>query len=110
MPRSSAAQWRADWTAERCRQALAGSAHLDRLGYRKLGQMLEHRLVMELQLGRALLPDESVHHINGLRSDNRLENLELWSRSHPAGQRVADKVRWARQILALYEEAGPWAT
>jgi len=58
---------------------------------------------MEQHLGRALLPEESVHHINGVRHDNRLENLELWSSSHPAGQRVSDKVAWAREILALYE-------
>jgi len=63
----------------------------------------EHVWVMEQHLGRALLPEESVHHINGVRHDNRLENLELWSSSHPAGQRVSDKVAWAREILALYE-------
>ena len=34
--------------------------------------------------------------------ENGRENLELWSSSQPAGQRVADKVRWAREILALY--------
>ncbi len=62
----------------------------------------EHRLVMEQHLGRRLLPQETVHHINGVRTDNRLENLELWSSAQPHGQRIRDKVHWAREILLLY--------
>lgn len=95
--------------------ALANAARKNKSGYvqvwvgvgaagaDKSGNILEHRKVMQDELGRALLPHENVHHINGIRDDNRLGNLELWSQSQPSGQRVADKIRWAKDFLALYE-------
>jgi len=65
-------------------------------------QVAEHRIIMEQSIGRELRQDENVHHINGVRDANRIENLELWITSQPSGQRVEDVVAWARQILVIY--------
>jgi hypothetical protein len=53
-------------------------------------------------LGRPLYSDENVHHKNGVRDDNRIENLELWSTLQPAGQRVTDKLQWAFEFAGRY--------
>lgn len=70
----------------------------------KDGRILEHVFVMSEVLGRALYSRENVHHKNGVRSDNRPENLELWVKHQPAGQRPEDLVAWAREILERYDK------
>lgn len=66
------------------------------------GWIEEHRLRMMEKLGRPLTEGENVHHKNGVRDDNRLRNLELWSTSQPPGASVDHKIRWAIDFLALH--------
>jgi hypothetical protein len=67
-------------------------------------EMLEHRWVMEQHLGRPLYQDETVHHISGDKTDNRLENLQLFATNHGPGQRVPDIIAWCISMFRRYPE------
>lgn len=103
------------------RKGTMSKGYIDKDGYRlislpwehknisnanKQGWILEHRLVMAQHLGRNLLPQEIVHHLNGVKNDNRIENLTLVTRSEhvhlgvPYIQRVQDLERTVKVLEA----------
>jgi len=64
---------------------------------------LQHREVYEKHYGIKLGPYQNIHHINGDRKDNRIENLELWDTSQPSGQRIEDKILYYDKLVKEYE-------
>lgn len=94
-----------------------GTGSMAAFGYRRIKVLNEtgqktrwkfvHRKVMEDHIGRPLLSHETVHHLDGDRQNNNLENLELWSSRHGPGQRVSDKIDFAKSILTEYGVSHP---
>lgn len=90
-----------------------GEGNINWAGYKRIvihghpnsntkGRVLEHVVIMGNHIGRPIQKGETIHHKNGDRLDNRIENLELWDHLHPPGQRVEDKIAFYKEYLERY--------
>lgn len=52
-----------------------------------------HSVIMEIHIGRKLKKDEIVHHVNGVKTDNRIENLEIMTRSEHAKHHAMESLK-----------------
>lgn len=96
------------YCSRECGYAAQRTGFLDKNGYRVITiggkQVMEHRHVMELHLGIKLPAGSTIHHKNGLRTDNRVENLEYWDHRHGKGQRLDDKIKHAIDLLREFPD------
>lgn len=85
-----------------------GGRTVDKSGYVRIRvdgrYVLEHRHIMETIIGRSLLPTETVHHRDGIRSNNSPANLELWVGRHGRNQRWED---WAKSFILAFVRNNP---
>jgi hypothetical protein len=66
--------------------------------------ILEHRYVYEQHYGITLTKNQTIHHKNGDRLNNHIDNLELWDTSQPKGQRVEDKIKFYFELVEQYKD------
>ena len=87
-----------------------GYGKIDKNGYRSVyvkehkKYILEHRYIYEKHYGVNLESNQNIHHINGDRLDNRIENLELWDTTQPQGQRVEEKIMFYKELYERYKD------
>lgn len=71
-------------------------------GYNKKGNVKQHRRIMEEYLGRPLNPDEIVHHINGIKTDNRIENLQVMTWSEHSSMHRKEEIANGKHLFGGY--------